>query len=163
MHESCVLLGSNVSPEYNLPLGLRLLCQSLEILKISSVWDSPAVGSKGPNFLNAAALVMTPFDSPVALQERVLRPLEARMGRVRTEDKNANRTIDFDIVIFDGRVIDPLFWQYAYRVVPVADVIDELDPKLYSDLKAEAARLLQTSPLRPRPDITRLVQMIVKN
>lgn len=85
------------------------------------------------------------------------------MGRVRTEDKNADRTIDFDIVIFDGRVIDPLFWQYAYRVVPVADVIDELDPKLYSDLKAEAARLLQTSPLRPRPDITRLVQMIVKN
>jgi 2-amino-4-hydroxy-6-hydroxymethyldihydropteridine diphosphokinase len=163
MHECCILVGSNVSPEYNLPLGLRLLQRSVEILRISTVWDSPAVGSKGPNFLNAAALVLTPLETPVALQGQILRPLEAQMGRLRTEDKNADRTIDFDIVIFDGRVIDPIFWQYAYRVVPAADVIDDLHPKLYADLKAEATRLLQTAPLRARPDVTRLVQMIVKN
>ena len=87
-HQVCLLLGSNIQPERNLPLAVRELGEQLTILRASSVWESPAVGSRGPNFLNAALLCQTGLAAE-ALKWQVLRPLEARLGRVRNQDKNA--------------------------------------------------------------------------
>ena len=97
MHQACLLLGSNIEPEQNLPIAVRLLQERLSILRVSSVWESASADCCYPDYLNLAVLVSTSLDAE-QLKKQVLRPLEAQMGRVRTEDKNASRTIDFDII-----------------------------------------------------------------
>ena len=106
MHQAGLLLGSNIQPEKNIPLAVRLLQKQLTVLQTSSVWESKAIGSDSANFLNAALLVLTSMEAEV-LKEQVLRPLEAQLERVRTSDKNSPRTIDLDILLFDQQLLDP--------------------------------------------------------
>ena len=53
-HQVCLLLGSNIRPEYNLPIAIALLQNQMTILRMSHAWETPPVFSTGPNFLNAA-------------------------------------------------------------------------------------------------------------
>lgn len=133
-HQACLLLGSNIQPEHNLPLAIEGLQDHLTILRISRVWETPSVGTAGPNFLNAAILARTPLDQNT-LKLAILTPLEARLGRVRSSDKNAPRPIDLDIILFDGRVLDSTLWHFAHRAVPIADV--------QPDLRSDSGELLK--------------------
>jgi 2-amino-4-hydroxy-6-hydroxymethyldihydropteridine diphosphokinase len=151
-HEACLLLGSNIRPEENIPLALDLLQKRVKLLQVSSVWETAAVGSDGPNFLNAALLVSTPLDAQ-ALKERVLHPIEAQLGRVRTSDKNAPRTMDIDIISFDGRVLDAALWTQAHRAVPVAEILPESLSESGEKLKDAALRLTDPSRIRLRTDV----------
>ena len=47
-----------------------------------------------------------------------IRPIEARLGRIRSADKNAPRTIDPDIVRFDEQLLNIEFRAYAFVIVP---------------------------------------------
>lgn len=96
-HQVCLLLGSNIQPEKNIVLGITLLREQVKVGRISSVWESAPAESAGPNFLNLALLLTTPLDAET-LKMQVLRPLEARLGRVRSADKNAPRPIDHWLV-----------------------------------------------------------------
>ena len=49
--------------------------RQLTVLGASSLWQSGAIGSSGPDFLNGAVLVSTTLDA-VSLKEGVIRPLE---------------------------------------------------------------------------------------
>jgi 2-amino-4-hydroxy-6-hydroxymethyldihydropteridine diphosphokinase len=151
-HQACLLLGSNIRPEQNLPLAIGQLQKSLTILNISRVWETPPVGSAGPNFLNAAILVRTPLDQE-SLKLDVLTPLEARMGRVRSADKNAPRPIDLDIILFDGQVVDTALWHSNHRAVPIADILPDLRSDSGETLKAAAARFVAEGSIRLRPDV----------
>ena len=154
-HQVCLLLGSNIQPERNLPLAVAQLAELLTILRASSVWESPAVGARGPNFLNAALLCQTPLGAE-ALKWQVLRPLEARLGRVRNKDKNAPRPIDFDIITLDGQLYEPLVWQYSFRAVPVAELLPELR-SVTGERLAEAARRLRVElPLKQKKNLVLL-------
>jgi 2-amino-4-hydroxy-6-hydroxymethyldihydropteridine diphosphokinase len=146
------LLGSNIQPERNLRLALGLLASHLTIIRASSVWESAAVGSSGPNFLNAAVLCLTPLDAE-ALKWLVLRPLEAQLGRVRNSDKNAPRPIDFDIMTVDGGIYDPLLWQYSFRAVPVAEILPDLRSERGERLADTVERLKAELPLKQRIDV----------
>jgi 2-amino-4-hydroxy-6-hydroxymethyldihydropteridine diphosphokinase len=121
-HRACLLLGSNIQPEENLRKAVHLLRQNFQVERGSGVWESAAVGSEGPNFLNAAVIIRTSL-KPQQLKESFLRPLEARLGRVRTMDKNASRTIDIDIVAWDADIVDANVWKFAHAAVPVAELL----------------------------------------
>jgi len=153
MHRVCLLLGSNIEPEKNLPLAVNLLKKQLTILQTSSVWESKAVGSDGANILNAALLVSTSLEAEI-LKEQVLHPLEAQLGRVRTRDKNAPRTIDLDILLFDQQLLDLNLWQYAYRAVPIAEVLPDYQSETGEYLKDAALRLAHTTPIWVRKDVS---------
>ncbi len=146
-HQVCLLLGSNIQPEENLRLGMDLLRQQLKVVCNSSVWETIAVGSDGPNFLNMAVLIVTPFEA-LDLKEKILRPLEQRLGRVPSEDKNAPRPIDVDIVIFDDSLLDPNLWQFAHRAVPVAELLPGFRSGQGETLKQVADKLAKTTPVR---------------
>jgi 2-amino-4-hydroxy-6-hydroxymethyldihydropteridine diphosphokinase len=160
-------LGSNLEAEYNLPraaLGLRPLGR---ILACSSVYQNPAVGpTPGPDFLNAAVLLETELSPHVLRKE--LRALEARLGRRRTHDKYAPRTIDLDLVLFADWVIrdaelelpDPDLTSRPHLAVPLA----ELDPELRHPISGEslssiAARLLPEAQMQFVPDVTRQLRI----
>jgi 2-amino-4-hydroxy-6-hydroxymethyldihydropteridine diphosphokinase len=138
MHQACLLLGSNIEPEQNLRIAVGLLQERLPILRSSSVWQSASADCCYPDYLNLAMLVTTSLDAE-QLKTQVLRPLEAQMGRVRTEDKNASRTIDFDIIIFDGEILDPSLWQHVHLAKPVSEILP--------GLRSEAGETLRKQPI----------------
>jgi 2-amino-4-hydroxy-6-hydroxymethyldihydropteridine diphosphokinase len=152
-HQVCLLLGSNIEPEHNIPNAMILLKEKVTILRVSSVWESASVDCCYPDFLNLAVLVSTPLEAE-QLKEQVLRPLETHMGRVRTQDKNASRPIDFDIILFDGELQDPAVWQHVHLAMPVSEIFPDYcaaDGKLLSET---AKSLAQSTPISIRPDIS---------
>jgi len=146
-HQVCLLLGSNIQPEKNLALGVDLLRSKAKIVRCSSVWETPAVGSSGPNFLNLALLVTTSLDAG-KFKEGVIRPLEMHLGRVRSTDKNAPRTIDIDIILFDNQLLDPNLWRFAHRAVPVAEILPDIQSDQGDLLSDIASRLAETTQIR---------------
>lgn len=151
-HRVIIGLGSNISPEQNLPKALSILKRSISIVQISSAWRTQAVGSPGPDFLNAAVLATTPL-SITQLRTQILRPIENSLGRIRTKDPNAPRTIDLDVLIFDDELIDPDLWDYAHMSVPVAELIpDYTNPVTGESLVSLSERLVK-SPLINKSDL----------
>jgi 2-amino-4-hydroxy-6-hydroxymethyldihydropteridine diphosphokinase len=120
-HTACILLGSNIAPEQNIHTALQLLKEKLHLVKLSSIWHTPAVGSQGPDFLNMAVIITTDLDQP-ELRE-FLRSQESRLGRLRTGDKFAPRTIDLDIIVFDDKVWDPALWNLAHVAIPISELL----------------------------------------
>ncbi len=146
-YQVCLLLGSNIDPEKNLPQAIDLLRRQVTLLRASSVWQSPPIGHPGPDFLNMAVLIATPLTAQ-DLKETVLRPLEAHLGRVRGADKNAPRTIDIDIILFDGQLVDAELFNYAHRAVPVGELLPDLRSPQGEPLEKVAARLSKTDSIR---------------
>jgi 2-amino-4-hydroxy-6-hydroxymethyldihydropteridine diphosphokinase len=147
------LLGSNIQPEWNLPAALHELYRRFHVLRTSRIWESPAVGSDGPNFLNMAVLIQSSLD-PHRLKNLLLKPLEEQLGRVRTKDKYAARSIDIDIVTVGDQPLDPGLWKLAYLAVPFAEVFPDLkSPQTGESLIQAALRLKQNTPIRQRRDL----------
>ena len=151
-HQACLLLGSNIQPEKNLTLGLNLLRNMVTILRLSSVWETPSVGSSGPDFLNLAMLITTPMNAR-ELKAQILRPLEIQLGRVRSANKNAPRTFDIDIILFDGLLLDQTLWSYAHRAVPVAEILPDYRTNQGKLLKEVARELVEMNPIRLKRDV----------
>lgn len=152
-HRICLGLGSNIEPAKNLPYAVELLCHVLEVEAVSSAWETPAVGTPGPDFLNAAMLVHATC-SAEDLKYQFIRKVEARVGRVRTGDRNAPRPIDIDILIFNGVLLEPQLWEHAYLAVPVAELLpDYVSPETGETLAQVAERLACDTCIQPRRDV----------
>jgi 2-amino-4-hydroxy-6-hydroxymethyldihydropteridine diphosphokinase len=122
------------------------------ISRRSSVWETPSVGSSGPDFLNLAVLITTPLKADELIAQ-VLRPLEKQLGRVRSANKNAPRTFDADIILFDNRLLDQNLWRYAHRAIPVSEVLPDYPSSQGDTLKDVASELAKTAHIHLRPDV----------
>ncbi len=142
LHRACLSLGSNIGAEKNLPKAVELLREVGEVVSISSVWESKSVGFDGPNFLNACAVFLTPLQ-PDEFKEKIIRPIEASLGRIRSSEKNAPRTIDIDIVLFDKHPLNTDFWEYAFVTVPLAELIPDFEHPVRRENLSEVAGQLQ--------------------
>jgi 2-amino-4-hydroxy-6-hydroxymethyldihydropteridine diphosphokinase len=156
-HTAWLLLGSNLHPEHNLAEAVNLLAQRTALLAVSSVWQSPpADGSDQPEYLNAAVRIETDLP-PEELLAGVITPIEQQLGRRRTAEKFAPRTIDIDLALYDDRV-----GGYSGKLLPHPDILTrahaalplaELSPGLRHPATGEP---LQTIAARLRhPDIRR--------
>lgn len=153
MHLVYLSLGSNIQPEVNLPRAIELLQEYGEIRKVSQAWESEAVGSDGPNFLNACALFSTPLSQP-EVKEKVIHSIEAKLERKRTADKYAPRPIDIDIVLFDEQSYDNKYWKQAFVVVPLAEIHpDYPNPIAQERIVETATRLRQSVWMERRPGV----------
>ena len=152
-HDVYLLLGANISPELHMRSALYLLRNYVEIKAISPIWETPAVGSNGPNFLNLAVHITT-FYTPEELKFHVLRKIEGKLGRTRTEDKNAPRPMDMDILIYDNQSLEPDIWLQAHIACPLSGLLPDLvDLKNGIKLSQLALTCQQTTPVRQRTDL----------
>ena len=143
LHGAYLSLGSNIQPETNLVRAIELLRRHGRLERISSAWESESVGAPGPNYLNACVLLLTPLSQP-ALKEQALLPIETELGRERSADKFAPRTIDIDIVLYDGISSDNKYWEQAFVVVPLAEIYPEYqNPIRAESILKTATRLRQ--------------------
>ncbi len=146
--ETIISLGSNVEKERYLPEAIRLLRRHrrIEVRKVSRFFESAPVGGPpgSPDFFNAAVVACT--DLPPQELRTELRHIESVLGRQRTEDRNAPRTIDLDIAYygdveaeFDGwQLPDPSAATAPHVAIPIADVapsfVDPVSEKTAYDL-----------------------------
>jgi len=101
-----VSVGSNIDPHKNIPSALLAIREYCPIVGVSDFYITDPVGPAGqPEFRNGVILVEW-NQSARALKFGVLRTVEARLGRKRTEDRYAPRTIDLDIALFGNQTID---------------------------------------------------------
>lgn len=153
-HTACILLGSNIQPAANIRKALWLLREHGSIIRISTTWETPPVGTSGPNFFNTAVLFRTPR-SVDQLKDDVLRQIEADLGRVRTADKYSPRTIDLDIILYDERVVDPAVWTRPHITIPVAEVAPDITIKNGETIAETAKRMIASSGMYPHPELLR--------
>jgi 2-amino-4-hydroxy-6-hydroxymethyldihydropteridine diphosphokinase len=152
-HLAYLSLGSNIQPEIHLVRAVELLQHHGRIEKISDAWESESVGAVGPNYLNACVLLVTPL-LPLELKEQALLPVESRLGRRRSADRFAPRTIDIDLVVFDGESCDDKYWEQAFVVVPLAEIHPLYrNPLTQEGIIETAARLRQNLWMEPRPGL----------
>jgi 2-amino-4-hydroxy-6-hydroxymethyldihydropteridine diphosphokinase len=153
LHFAYLSLGSNIQPETNLTQAVILLRDYGEVLKVSSAWESKSVGADGPNYLNACVLFQCPF-MQVELKENIIRPIESQLGRKRGENKFAPRTIDIDIVLFDEKPYNVEYCNYAFVIVPLAEIYPEYqNPITNENVTETATRLRQQVWMETRRDM----------
>jgi len=162
MNYPYLVLGSNIEKEVNLPGGVALLARQARLQAISSVYETaPIGGGCVENYLNIAVLLETALDPP-ALKWQVLRPLERALGRVRTANKVAPRTLDIDIVLWNDEILqldgkwipDPDILTCAHICLPLAEIApDYIHPQSGESLAHIALRFQNTPGIQLRPDI----------
>lgn len=133
-----ISLGSNIAPETNILAALRLIAEPLPITGLSTLYRTPPLGRPDqPDFINGMVAVETDLPPPQIRQ--YLREIEQQLGRVRTEDKYAARTIDLDLT----DPADPEVLERPFVLVPLAELVaqaarEELAPLM--ELTEQARR-----------------------
>jgi 2-amino-4-hydroxy-6-hydroxymethyldihydropteridine diphosphokinase len=131
-----IALGANLAspagpPEETLKAALgRLAGHCITIVKPSGFYRSAAwPNPDDPAFVNAVAAVKTPLDPEALLA--ALHETEAAFGRQRSLP-NAPRTLDLDLLDYDGLIQDgpphlphPRLAARAFVLVPLAEVAPE--------------------------------------
>jgi 2-amino-4-hydroxy-6-hydroxymethyldihydropteridine diphosphokinase len=164
-----VSLGSNIEPEENLRKAVELLGEMVEVLRISTVYRSAAWGRPEQEpFLNAVAEIATALP-PAELRDR-LRAIEARLGRERSADKFAPRTLDIDLILYGGRqetqgelrLPDPEIAERPFLVVPLAELAPELRLPGRTEPVAEMATWMTGAGLTALPEYTAELQRVLR-
>lgn len=160
--QAFISIGSNIDPERNLPRCVDRLGIIGEVVAVSRVYQNPAVGSTTqPDFLNAAVMIETTM-VPSDIKRR-LYDIETELGRVRTGDAHAARTIDLDLCLLGDQVErstelalpHPDIEKYVFVVMPLAELAPEfVHPTLGVSLYELAARMAGAATLTPRSDVT---------
>ena len=121
-------IGSNVDPQDNIQAAVRLLRQQFPDLNCSTVYESEAVGFDGDNFLNLVASCRT--EKPLQDISTLLKEIEQRLGRDRSQPKFSARPMDIDILTLDDIVGEQNgvslprdeILQYAFVLKPLAEL-----------------------------------------
>jgi dihydroneopterin aldolase/2-amino-4-hydroxy-6-hydroxymethyldihydropteridine diphosphokinase len=171
MTRAFVAVGSNLEPEQNVERGLERLARSVRIDRLSTFYRTPPVdGRDSPPFINGVAEVTTTLD-PRALKLTVLRPIESELGRRRTGDKYADRTLDLDLVLYGDLVSsspdlvlpDPELSQRAFLAFPLLELAPELLlPGSRIPLR-EVAEALGASALQPLVEYTEHLRRSIRH
>jgi 2-amino-4-hydroxy-6-hydroxymethyldihydropteridine diphosphokinase len=96
-----IAVGSNILPEQNIFQAAQLLSERVRLLATSTFYQTePLERPDQPPFINGVWLIESEL-SPWEIKETLLMDIESRLGRVRTLDKHAPRTIDLDLILYD--------------------------------------------------------------
>lgn len=97
-----ISIGSNIERDYYVRAGVQALQQHFAAVKLSSVYESEAVGFSGDAFYNMVAGADT--DLTIAQCVALLKQIEDQYGRVRGAQKFCGRTLDLDLLTYDDVV-----------------------------------------------------------
>lgn len=148
-----LLLGSNVAREENLDRAVEMLERRFGILARSRVYESEAVGDPGgPLFWNQALWIGARCTGRE--MRDAVHGVEAALGRVRTADRNAPRTMDIDVLLAldaSGAVsADPApdsdIRRFHYVALPAAEIAAGLSLDGNGTTVASAAAALGPPP-----------------
>lgn len=121
-----------------------------EVVKASSVYETEAWGSNSKNkYLNQVIKLKTPLGGSEFLSQTLR--IEKQLGRKRTNDKNADRSIDIDLLFFNKEIIHTKGLQVPHPRLHLRKFVlvpfNEIDGKFkHPTLKKSIKELLQNCP-----------------
>jgi len=156
-HEIYLSLGSNLGNKFEyLQKAVIAIFEELgSVIKISPVYQTPAIGFEGDDFLNCVLLVESNYSAEKSLG--VLLAIEQKLGRTRSEKEGyTSRPIDIDILFYDDEIIEtktlevphPRLQNRRFVLQPLVDVSSELEhPKLHKSMEVLLKESEDTSEL----------------
>lgn len=118
----------------NLQNAITLLFEEIgSVLKISSIYETPAMGFEGDPFLNCAVWMQTDLKPSKVL--KTILEIEKKLGRKRKVSNNySSRPIDIDIIFIDDLIIEterlvvphPEMEKRKFVLQPLADLNSDL-------------------------------------
>jgi len=130
-NEVIISLGSNINAETNTKVAL----EKLKLLgyvdqQTKFITTKPLKYQNQPDFLNGAVKLYTKLN----LEQLILslKKIETDLGRIRTANKNAERTIDLDVTLYNDKVIDKDVFEFDF----LNSFVKELKPGLALNVKA---------------------------
>lgn len=151
LHSVYLSLGSNHNAHANLRALLTELRAhpAVSVQAVSGIYASPDAHNNSEPYLNAAVLLTTPL-TPAALKTDVLRPLETKLGRDRSQKRHVSA--DIDIMLWDYAVStyldkpipDPAVTTQPFVALPLAEIAPAyVHPQTGQSLAQIAAALPQ--------------------
>jgi 2-amino-4-hydroxy-6-hydroxymethyldihydropteridine diphosphokinase len=123
LNQVVISVGSNINSLLNIKRSQDILSKKEKFIYSADIIETNPIGYLDqPNFLNTAFLVATHLDYEEF--NAYLKSIEDRMGRERGLNKAGPRTIDLDIIIWNGRLLTDDYHSYDYVSIPVNQVIE---------------------------------------
>ncbi|MBL1353767.1 MAG: 2-amino-4-hydroxy-6-hydroxymethyldihydropteridine diphosphokinase [Zetaproteobacteria bacterium] len=121
MNTALLGMGSNIEPEKHLLEAAHTLRQKFPSICFSNVYQSKAVGMDGDDFLNACCLIYHVPEKEGLLA--CLKGIEDDYGRDRSKGSWKPRTLDLDLLMYAGVILDDDIYRYAHVFVPASELI----------------------------------------
>ena len=123
-NEAIISIGSNINASENTRAAVKKL-KTLGSLteQTQFITTKPLKFEDQADFLNGAIKLYTKLN----LEQLILslKKIEAELGRIRTANKNAERTIDLDVTLYNNHVIDKDVHEFDF----LKRFVKELKPK----------------------------------
>ena len=151
MSRVALLIGGNQGDRVGLlQHACRMIAEQIGmIVQLSSIYETEAWGFDAEqNFLNQAVVVETKLSAHEVLEKAL--SIETQLGRVRTGNGYASRTMDIDILFVDDKCFDtpdlvvphPRIHQRNFVLVPLCEIMSNY---VHPKMKKTIVNLLKTS------------------
>ena len=125
-NEVVIALGSNIEPEENLELAVVALKSRFKVSKRSrSIKTKPIGILDQPDFFNSVLIMVTELGIESLKHE--LKSIEDLMGRDRSKPKFGARSIDLDILIWNGKIIDKDYFDRDFLRKGVEEILPDFE------------------------------------
>jgi 2-amino-4-hydroxy-6-hydroxymethyldihydropteridine diphosphokinase len=105
VNSAIISIGSNIDAEANIAKMITYLEEKVKIVKVTPLIKTKPIGIENqPDFTNGAVKIETLL--PKENLNLLLKSIEDQLGRDRTAAKFGPRTIDLDIVVWNGEIVD---------------------------------------------------------
>ncbi|MBN2104677.1 2-amino-4-hydroxy-6-hydroxymethyldihydropteridine diphosphokinase [bacterium] len=126
-HRVIIAIGSNIHPEIYVPKALQIISKKHRLISQSQFVLTKPVGYPDQNdFLNGAVQIETRLSRKELNQW--LKKVEKQLDRKPATNKNGPRTIDLDIVVWNGKIVD----RDVYKRSFIKNAVSELDPGIFN-------------------------------
>lgn len=130
MGKAIILLGTNLGDKHqNLAKAVAAISEHGTLVQTSGIYESPAWGYDSTHtYFNQVVILRTEL-APEALLETLL-AIETSLGRLRLGEGYADRTLDLDVLDYDGIISDnehltlphPRLHLRLFTLLPMAEV-----------------------------------------
>jgi 2-amino-4-hydroxy-6-hydroxymethyldihydropteridine diphosphokinase len=135
MNIALISAGSNLNPFENIERAKAHLARNFHHVAFSRNRITEPVGfADQPDFVNAVFRIKT-GKSRAALKH-FLKDIEDRLGRVRAANKYGPRTIDLDIVVWNGTVVDDDVYTRDFLRELIVEMMPEMKDKIRKDISS---------------------------
>jgi len=166
MARAFIGIGSNIDPAENVQAAIRSLAQKTHLVGISMVYCTDALDRpEQPPYYNCVVEIETEAP-PTEVKHGILRTIENNLGRKRTEDKYAPRTIDLDLIVYGDLTMDaeginlpdPEILERPFLAIPLFELAPDMVLAGYGLRIGEIAAKLPQDGMKPLKDYVKLLR-----
>ena len=120
---TCIIgIGSNIDADSNISQMLEILRSKVNVIKVSPMLRTKPIGIENqPDYTNGAVKIQTELDQ--SSLNLMLKEIEEQLGRDRSGPQFGPRTMDLDIVVWNGEIVDPDYYTRDFLKKSVGEVI----------------------------------------